>query len=72
MIYTGTQKIKGSIKIVLAYVGEDIFRLGAYLFVDEEVLPDRELVDGLGDEKSAEEVGRRSWDVINKVLVGRV
>jgi hypothetical protein len=33
MIYTGSQKLKGSIEIILAYVGEDIFRLRADLFV---------------------------------------
>jgi hypothetical protein len=33
LIYTGSQKIKGSIEIVLAYVAEDIFRLRADLFV---------------------------------------
>jgi hypothetical protein len=33
MIYTWSQKIKGPIEVVLAYVGEDIFRLRAYLLV---------------------------------------
>jgi hypothetical protein len=33
MTYTGSQKIKSSIEIVLAYVAEDIFRLCADLLV---------------------------------------
>lgn len=33
MIYTGPQKMKGFIEIVLAHVAENVFRLSADLFV---------------------------------------